>query len=1338
MDAASDLAANGRAQRTRTPILGTRRPGVPEVANDVQSQTAVAAIDAFRSPDQGAALDQQLALRETQRLTMGTTKEADPFAAGERQGKYAYGTLYFEETRLRSRYMLCKGEPGACSPEEVMTNLCDEFNLPNPQMVFFGLGANGRWKTGFATLDVFASKLVAQAHTSGPFRSEARLGAWADERARTALNDWGTLSDLDTTIIDNALMVHLLDTDEDPHAPRVDEAAAEALRHKRDEITQFGFALRRYAVGAKDVLHELERFSLKKGETTVPLTNCLANLAKKIYATTLRRKPCLTKEGLRVYEEYLHEAKHHGEQAPATSRQLKERYLKRELEAVKGERDKKKRRDAVQLVEKMAAHGLRRYTSALEGDPVKLAHGLAHEFFADSATVKAGDAKGNDAPRAQRHAPAASAPAVSAPNDAPPRVEIERLLDEAIDEKTGLLRKAIDEKTPMHEAPALLKSLKAMQHAVNTLKDALENVIGVIMEDQNDAAGARKMVEELLARFYHRRQRERAKALYRIRQKKYEHVSSAYMSSVVQASYESRGWLVSELSSRCGFNQSPVMFEGGVQRFAQSYSMSDLTYLGLYTTSYARDNKVNLESLPGLKDLKDTEAPALPDGMTVRFDDDGDSPFTLYTPKGNFDLERHARQTAAEATEPVVYPYYHATNPAKTVSDEERQRRRVWKSVQKLEEAWPPVDAAMTLRAEENCLRACDSRTKVKTLNRYLRADLSPYCTHLLFFEHESDRQNFRAYLQRLLPHATTVMCGKNRDTMDTCVRRARGGGQIILLKNSGFWCNQMALSVEDAQSRGQLWHKHRSCLRLPANVRASFLEFDVLRASASHVADIITHRLSMASRSEQDIIGFQQAEKGRLLYTWQLVLTYRRSAINLWWLECIIGLLVIVVALGTTCCAVFVKGKTRGPIASGVMSVATGFLIAMQRYFEWGEKAAACELARERITSEMYCYRSRTGDYSQGGSANQLQESLDAFKKWRDRRRDMHKYTRDIFAKWETTRTTGALDDVGFRAAMAEEDDDEVEHEEDSHDTQPADSRNVRATRFQAEVREIERNLIDTVLKSEPLWDGMKFDRYRERHLYPIERWAEAKRMLAAPVTKTRDTSKRLWGGDASKKVAPSWSESDSEESDTEYVAVDQRFHVRNGAPDKADEAEDDGISLVTGDDFEKFRVSMEYQRLQMLAHRYGRAQQGLEVLRLSFIAGAAMASLAARPEFVIVTIALGTAVAAFSTMIGGPQRVAMLVSTCSELHRTRIWWYSLSTVEKRQLPHRERLVSETEAALDRLASMWAVQSIKRAKARVDRYSGDDAEAGKADNSTLRRRSRPTAAGVPVAAGHE
>ena len=61
------------------------------------------------------------------------------------------------------------------------------------------------------------------------------------------------------------------------------------------------------------------------------------------------------------------------------------------------------------------------------------------------------------------------------------------------------------------------------------------------------------------------------------------------------------------------------------------------------------------------------------------------------------------------------------------------------------------------------------------------------------------------------------------------------------------------------------------------------------------------------------------------------------------------------------------------------------------------------------------------------------------------------------------------------------------------------------------------------------------------------------------------------------------------------------------------------------------------------------------------------------------------------------------MLISTISELHRIRIWWYSLSTVERRLLQHRERLVADTEGVLLTLAGAWAAASIKRARAAQD-----------------------------------
>ena len=177
---------------TRDDVEAGRR-AVAEVADDGARTPSQQALDGKGNEQKTPGLfelkaprERALALRESQQRSPpkgpnGAIVAASPtraagedenFAPGERHGSYAYGSLYFEETRLRSRYMLCRGEPGACPPEEVMANLCDEFGLPNPQMIFFGLGANGRWNTGFATLDVFASKLINQVRSSGPFRSE--------------------------------------------------------------------------------------------------------------------------------------------------------------------------------------------------------------------------------------------------------------------------------------------------------------------------------------------------------------------------------------------------------------------------------------------------------------------------------------------------------------------------------------------------------------------------------------------------------------------------------------------------------------------------------------------------------------------------------------------------------------------------------------------------------------------------------------------------------------------------------------------------------------------------------------------------------------------------------------------------------------------------------------------------------------------------------------------------------------------------------------------------------------------------------------------------------------
>ena len=191
------------------------------------------------------------------------------------------------------------------------------------------------------------------------------------------------------------------------------------------------------------------------------------------------------------------------------------------------------------------------------------------------------------------------------------------------------------------------------------------------------------------------------------------------------------------------------------------------------------------------------------------------------------------------------------------------------------------------------------------------------------------------------------------------------------------------------------------------------------------------------------------------------------------------------------------------------------------------------------------------------------------------------------------------------------------------------------------------------------------------------------------------------MWitGTAAGRRVAPA-----DGDGDTDMVVVDKHFSVRQGVMNSQDsEDRDDGIGLVTGDDYERFRLLMNLRRLTKSSRRYGQIQQTLELARLLCMGAATGASLFGHPEYVVVALAVVGGLSAFATLLGGQQRVAMLISTISELHRIRIWWYSLSTVERRLLQHRERLVADTEGVLLTLAGAWAAASIKRARAAQD-----------------------------------
>ncbi len=464
-----------------------------------------------------------------------------------------------------------------------------------------------------------------------------------------------------------------------------------------------------------------------------------------------------------------------------------------------------------------------------------------------------------------------------------------------------------------------------------------------------------------------------------------------------------------------------------------------------------------------------------------------------------------------------------------------------------------------------------------------------------------------------------------------------------------------------------------------------------------------------MASREESAIIGFNRAEQARLLYAWQLVLTYRRNFERLSRWDLALSSITIICAMITTCTGLVAYAdpayfRGRGDVVAGLLSIITGFLLGAQRYFEFGTKAAACELAESEVKSLIYRYRTRTGDFSYGdGGESQLKASQAAFRAARADRQAKQQAREEAFTRaFKRTTETGAFD--GAMTTLQRQFESTGSAEADAAADAPAPvarGSNVRAVHFQEQLVAAEARLRQSDVRTEPLQAGKTFAEYqRAGYMYDPAHsdLSEQVKELCCSWVRTRRCCTWITGTAAGRRVAPADGDAD------DMVVVDKHFSVRQGVMNSQDsEYRDDGIGLVTGDDYERFRLLMNLRRLTKSSRRYGQIQQTLELARLLCMGAATGASLFGHPEYVVVALAVVGGLSAFATLLGGQQRVAMLISTISELHRIRIWWYSLSTVERRLLQHRERLVADTEGVLLTLAGAWAAASIKRARAAQD-----------------------------------
>ena len=459
---------------------------------------------------------------------MDETRRSDA-PVDERGGRYKFGSIYFEESRIRCKYMICDGDaPGACTPAEVLAEFTDAFGLELPSMCFRGLGANGWWESGFSTLDFQAQldAVAGQVRSRSQEESDQRLMSLPDERARTALAAWGRLTKLDKNIVDNRVVTTA----------------------NSEEVEEVAKALFTYNSAGVEVMREMDHYNdairRKKPWSDADL-EAYKDLGKKVLATTLDKEMSLTLEGLREFEEFSKEFETVGagddkEKMPETAHQLVARCVERHT----GQKETKN--EIFRLMEPKLVLSTGRFL----GDPALTAEALAAHAYA------------GDKEKSSAEAPAPAAGEVlSVPAS---EAEVPSIDELAKSVWTTLRQKKM--KSEMYR-DRLIKRIEDYQKAWTDVREAVRNA--------NITKGQfTQVAKELLKK----RQEERDKRLYDVQMENYASRGSSFMGAVVQAAYESKGWLISEWNCRESMNMSPAMFEKRHPAFfaAQRRLRSDL------------------------------------------------------------------------------------------------------------------------------------------------------------------------------------------------------------------------------------------------------------------------------------------------------------------------------------------------------------------------------------------------------------------------------------------------------------------------------------------------------------------------------------------------------------------------------------------------------------------------------------------------------------------------------------------------------------------------------------------------------------------------------------------
>jgi hypothetical protein len=603
---------------------------------------------------------------------------------------------------------------------------------------------------------------------------------------------------------------------------------------------------------------------------------------------------------------------------------------------------------------------------------------------------------------------------------------------------------------------------------------------------------------------------------------------------------------------------------------------------------------------------------------------------------------------------------------------------------------YPRVDWAQPVKIDKSDK---PQRSDVEMLSMLGRLAFNPFMTHIVFCEQENMGTQIDNLLEAIVPHVNVIVAGKTLDAATQgSFMQARRGAQVIVMQNTGIYVNVLAKAVLEKKKGEALAAVMLEAsaevisvvtpdgmsVKLPEGIDHSrFLIFDALRDSADVVIEKLTKALTTVGGDEMKELGFAQSEQDRLSKAWSTYISLKHNEARFssyrFWLKVLMSF----VSLSTTAAAVMsasgdLKGVEDGvdgivvhgsiPLTTfqrtvlaascAALPLLTTFLQSWSSTFSPDAKYGALVVASTRVLGEIYRYRTRSGAYEPKAKNARLQTIMSSMP--------------------SQEAVSSGLTPVQQQKPSQQQPSDNKKL------TKPGMERSL----FSDQLAEIYRSTVTSVMSLDTLAEPpSSFKAAVVQDLYQaVEKDDPGVTYQASHPLLDIERGKR--GG---------------------YSALDAILN---------ENVSDDGIGLLTAEDYLEVRIEPTVKTMKRSASRLNRCWFAAQVLTFFGVMCAGFLGLLGLRIWIPVVVAVAAAIENIAEFLHLKQRLSSTTGALMELENLLTWWRGLSMVERRMSHNKNHLVDVAEEAIENPCAIYARSGPKRRM----RNEGEDEDDEKKD----------------------